>query len=104
MHTGTADDAGPIRIPNEKPCALIISPEDDYAVILGGRTSLNIHVVDLRDGLGKRVKLKLEAPKDYAFKEGDAASIISRDTLLISYHKGTSVTFDLMYALDDLRG
>jgi hypothetical protein len=102
LSDGKIKSTRPVQIEKEKPCTLIIAPSDDYAVIIGGRQSLHVYVVDLRDGLGKPVKLKLEKPKEYAFKEGDAASIIGHNTLLISYHKGMSVTVDLTYALDDM--
>jgi hypothetical protein len=97
-----------IEIPNDKIEAIAISDKDEYAVLIGAEQNLSVHVVDVRTGLGKTTKLELSKaskPINYAFDRNyDEASIVGRETLLISYHKGPSVHITLSPALDTCLG
>ncbi|CAN9402499.1 unnamed protein product [Alternaria alternata] len=83
--------------------AVLISPDDDYAVLLGQKNNLSVHVVNLQQGLGEPKQLGLlesSIPRDVFDRHRDAASIVDRETLLISYHNGPSVHITLTLALD----
>lgn len=72
-------------------------------MLLGQENNLSVHVVDLREGLGEPRRLDLlesSIPGDVFDRHRDAASIVDRETLLISYHNGPSVHITLTPALD----
>jgi hypothetical protein len=93
-------------IPGDKIEAILISPDDDYAVLLGRRQTLSVHVVDLNEGqlrYSNELKLsKTHIPTHGFNRHRDAASIIDRETLLITYQNGLSVHITLKPALDML--
>jgi hypothetical protein len=81
---------------------VLIAPDDTYAVLLGGEDRLNIYTADLGQMKSKGIKgmsLKVDLPEKYKYNAyKDAACIIEAKgnvKILISYHDGRSVTFDI---------
>jgi hypothetical protein len=86
----------------DKIVAILISPDDEFAVLLGEKEKLSVHLVDLREGrLRYHPQNELKLSKTQIFDPNrDAASIIDRETLLITFHNGLSVHITLRPALD----
>jgi hypothetical protein len=94
-----------LKVSDDKLSVVLLAPADEYAVIIGQIKPLSIYVVDLDSRrIGKREKVIVEASSEYSFNSMyDAASVLAEETLLISYRKGYSVTFDLAPALKSMR-
>jgi hypothetical protein len=80
--------------------AILIAPDDRWAVFLGGDKRLNIYGACLPDGLDSMQQLKIDQPEQYVYDSAkDKACImpgeIGSEFLLISYRDGCSVRFDL---------
>jgi hypothetical protein len=108
MHTfrnGTPEVIKRIQVPKDKLSVVLLAPGDRYAVLIGQSKPLSIYVVDMDErSMGNIEQVILEASKEYAFNTmHDAASVLGDETLLISYRKGHSVTFDLSPALKMMR-
>ncbi|KAH6113686.1 hypothetical protein HBI69_130800 [Parastagonospora nodorum] len=97
-----------IEIQDDNIKAVLIHEEDDYAVLIGTGQCLSVYVVDVQSPLVQATKLELwetSTHTEYLFDQYyDAASIVDRETLLISYHGGLSVHITLTPALDTCLG
>jgi len=84
---------------------VLIAADDTYAVLLGGEDRLNIYIADLGQLTTKGIpgiRLIVDLPRKYKYNPyKDAACIMEADgnvKILISYHDGRSVTFDIEVA------
>jgi len=80
--------------------AVLIAPDDSWAVFLGGDKRLNIYGAYLPNGLDSIQQLKVDRPEQYGYDSAkDKACIVPGESgdkfLLISYRDGRSVRFDL---------
>ena len=84
---------------------VLIAADDTYVVLLGGEDHLNIYIADLSQLTIKNIqgiRLMVDLPGKYKYNcYKDAACIMEADgnvKILISYHDGRSVTFDIEVA------